>query len=91
MELHRTLPTITNIIEAHQIGHYPQLPPSLQTKQSSIAAALLLAIVVMKLMQQHRGAHIESELFATTGALFSLVKMKLSNAIQCNAIQINAS
>ena len=70
MELHRTLPTITNIIEAHQIGHYPQLPPSLQTKQSSIAAALLLAIVVMKLMQQHRGAHIESELFATTGALY---------------------
>ena len=51
----RTLPAITTII---------------QTPQSSIAAALLLAIVVMKLMQQHRGAHIESELFAATGALF---------------------
>ena len=50
----RTLPAITTII---------------QTPQSSIAAALLLAIVVMKLMQ-HRGNHIESELFATTGALY---------------------
>ena len=77
------------------IEHYPQLPTSskptkstlpaittiIQTKQSSIAAALLLARVVMKLMQ-HRGNHIESELFATTGALFFTGQNETS--MQCN-------